>query len=487
MDFQPKNQAVKSWQRLAFSLFVLAYFLYFTRDGIFVHFAPDDLMNMAGTWRMKPISLLLAQFSLWYGYYRPLSGLFHVPLVNFFGLNPVPFHAGMILILLANVYLMYRFARLLGCTELIAGLAALVVAYHPGLQNLYYNTAFIYDVLCFSFYIGALIYYFRIRTSGRLLRIRENAAFLLLYLCALNAKEMALTLPFVLLAYELIFHGRPRGKWRALLVWLNGPGFAVLLTGVMNLVYLYGKAFGPDALMNASVYQPVISLERLVNFQTGALSDLLCVWNYFEWAGILAAWLVVTYLAWRRPRPVLRFCWIYMVVTPLPIMFLLNRVHACLYIPLAGWAVFAAVVLLDLARPIADFLSREPIFRHFGRRICLAVVVAVCICMWVLHTDYLKQKFIKPQMAELGQQTWEVIQQFRELNPRVQPHSRVVFLSDPFLEWDMKFIAELWFRDRSVSVHIQRREKAPPQEIAKADYLFAYQDGKFIQLKGGGI
>ena len=73
-----------------------------------------------------------------------------------FGLNPLPFHAVLLALLAGNLYLVYRFARRLGTTELQAGLAALVVAYHAGLSNLYYDTAFIYDVLCFSFYMGGI-------------------------------------------------------------------------------------------------------------------------------------------------------------------------------------------------------------------------------------------------------------------------------------------------------------------------------------------
>jgi hypothetical protein len=84
-------------------------------------------------------------------------------------------------------------------------------------------------------------------------------------------------------------------------------------------------------------------------------------------------------------------------------------------------------------------------------------------------------------MAVLGRETWQVIEQFRALNPHVRPHSHVVFLNDPFREWDMLFIADLWFRDRTVTVHLQRLTPLPPQELARADYLFDYRDGKLLR------
>ena len=194
------------WRKLAFALLTLSYFLYFNWDGLRVRFAADDMMNMIAYWRLSPTELWLDLFMPWRGAFRPMGGIFYLPLLQCFGLNPLPYHAAMLAILLGNLYLVYRFARRIGCGELQAGLATLIVAYHAGLSMLYYSTAYIYDVLCFSFYMGAFLGYARVRSQGRLLRGGETALVVGLYLCALDSKEMALTLPIVLLAYELIYH-----------------------------------------------------------------------------------------------------------------------------------------------------------------------------------------------------------------------------------------------------------------------------------------
>ena len=194
------------WPKLAFAVFLLAYFLFFTYDGLRVHFAVDDIGNMAHYYRGGPLALAISQFTLWHGDWRPMGGLFYVPIFAFAGLNPVPYQAALLLILLVNVYLVYRLARLLGCGELSACVAALIVSYHAGLHNLYYNAAFVYDALCCFFYLAALVYYVRIRQAGRAPTVRQMAAFLALYLGALNSKEMAVTLPLMLLVYECIYH-----------------------------------------------------------------------------------------------------------------------------------------------------------------------------------------------------------------------------------------------------------------------------------------
>src|SRR5450759_2024271 len=262
------------WRKLAFALLILTYFFYFNWSGLWAQFAADDMMNMAAYWRLKPIRLLLHLFMPWRGPYRPMAGLFYLPLLKGFGLNPLPFHAVMLAILLGNLYLMYRFALRVGCGELQAGLATLLVAYHAGLSMLYYNTAFVYDVLCFSFYMGAFLCYARVRAQGRLLRGGETALVMGLYLCALNSKEMALTLPIVLLAYEWIYHpgnGRRAARMmRDIAAWLRGPGRVVLYCVALNLFYLYGKAFSPNALMKSPAYHPELSLHRVFAFEKTA-------------------------------------------------------------------------------------------------------------------------------------------------------------------------------------------------------------------------
>jgi hypothetical protein len=172
-----------------------------------------------------------------------------------------------------------------------------------------------------------------------------------------------------------------------------------------------------------------------------------------------------------------------LLLTPIPIEFLPGKSQACLYIPMLGLAVFAAVIFADLARALAGVLSGEPLFRHLGRPVLTAGLIAIGLFCWGRENQHRKQLLVKPVMAALGAQTWQVIQQFRALHPHVRPHSHVVFLNDPFTEWDMLFIADLWFRDRSVTVHLQRLAPLPPTQLAGAGAVFDYRDGKLLQVR----
>ena len=436
-------------------------------------------MNLDFYWKRGPAWMGYAQFPLWRGYYRPMGAVFYLPLFEAFGLNPAAYHAAIMLLLLANAYLLYRLAKLLGAGELAAGLAALVVCYHAGLGQLYYYTGFVYDVLCFFFYVGALVLYVRVRTRGRLLGVWETAAFLGLFLCSLNSKETAATLPAILLIYEWVYH-RPALGLRA---WCRGGARVALYGAGMALLSLYGKLFGPDPLVNAAGYRPIFSLHQVRQFQTAALGDLLLNQHYSGWMRILAMWALLFFLAWRRDRPVLRFCWWFVLIAPLPVEFLEHRTGANLYVPLAGMAIFGAVIFVDLAAWLATVL------RRVDRRVVLAVTIAAGVYFWAHRNHYFKERFVRLSMARTGKLQWEILRQFRALNPRVETGDRVAILNDPVEPNDplngleTYFIAELWFRDPSVTVYLQRLNPLPPEELARLDHVYAFQDGRLVEVK----
>ncbi len=466
------------WRKLLLAAFLAAYFTFFSWDGLKARFAADEPMNMYAYWHLAPVQFWLSHFTLWRAVYRPMGGVFYLPLLYAFGWNPVPYHVVLSLVLLASVFLLYRFARLIGCGEVAASLAALVACYHGGLNLMYYNTAYIYDVLCGFFYLAALVSYVRIRVRGRMPGARDTVLFLGLYLCALNSKEMAVTLPLLLLAYEWIYGDRPPRHW------LRGPGRVILLAAAMTAAYLYGRVLVPNALAGAPGYRFVFSLDRLVDFQGRAWGDLFLRWNPFPWQMVLVLWAAASYLAWRGNRPPLRFCWFLLVVTPLPIEFLLMpRRGPCLYIPMFGWAVFAAIVFDDLVRAAAAFGARGPLLQRLGRSGVSALLMGTGVFLWARHNRHFEDSVVKPAIPQLGKQTWEVIEQLRAVNPHVEPGSQVVFLDDPFGNFDMAFLAELWFRDRSVSVRLYRQTPLSPAEIAKADHVFTFEDRKLVQLR----
>jgi hypothetical protein len=79
--------------------------------------------------------------------------------------------------------------------------------------------------------------------------------------------------------------------------------------------------------------------------------------------------------------------------------------------------------------------------------------------------------------------TSEVLAEFRALDPKVPRGANIVFLEDPFAGYDMAFITELWFRDRSLSIRLNQKTPLPPGEIDRADVLFAWKQGKLARVR----
>jgi len=173
------------------------------------------------------------------------------------------------------------------------------------------------------------------------------------------------------------------------------------------------------------------------------------------------------------------------MLTPLPLAVLEGRGGACLYIPLAGWAAFAAIVLTDLASAAARFLASEPLFRRAGCAPLFAAILCASVFAWAQENEYRRRAFVHHAMEDVGRQTAVVLDQLHALNPRVKSGTHIAFRNDPFQDWDMLFIAELWFRDRSLQFHILNKTPLPPEELAKMT-VFDFQDGRIVQLTGGG-
>ncbi len=469
------------WRTPALSLILTVYFVTFCRTSLGAHFASDDMPNIAKAWYLPAWKLLLAPFAPFLPCYRPLPGWLLVPIFHLFGLNPVPYRVAMLLFVLAIAFLLRSLASRLGANEWAAWIAALIACYHVGINNLYYSTAFIYDVLCCFFYISALLYYVTIRQRGVLPNYRQMAVFAWLSLFALESKEMAVTLPVMVLIYECLYHSPLPWQPRRWTRWVAGPGRCVAVGVALNLLFIWGNVYGSDVIHNPA-YAPRFTMERVWAFQIESMGDLCEKWQYFDPARIVALWCLIFYLAWRRPRPVLRFAALLLLLSPLPIEFLVGRVQGCLYIPMLAWALFVAVVFVDIAGGVAGFLAREPLLRHLRREWLEAAMVAAGLVFWAWQNADLKKKYVDPVTANLHPKTWEGIRIMKELHPRVRPGSMVVFLDDPLGNVDMEFIAELWFHDHSISVWTNH-PPLPPEQIAKADYVFDYRGGHLVQVR----
>ncbi|HEV2446458.1 MAG TPA: hypothetical protein VGS58_11070, partial [Candidatus Sulfopaludibacter sp.] len=229
------------------AILIGTYFFRLVRPSLHVYFSPDDLMNLQVSWTQSLASLVRANLLFFESsiFGRPLGSVWYRAIYHLAGLNPVPFHAANLVILALNIALAFALARRLSGSPETGAIAALLFCYRPQMAYLYFNTGFIYDVLCCFFYLAALLLYVEVRRRGMLPGLGGLAGLCVLYILALNSKEMAVTFPVILTTYELLYHRPSLSSFRH---WPMREGRAIVVTGIMTLAFVIGRIAGAQSL-----------------------------------------------------------------------------------------------------------------------------------------------------------------------------------------------------------------------------------------------
>ena len=498
---------------------LVAYFLHFALPALGGGFPGHDMMNMYTYWLPGMLKSLRANICFWTSFYRPGGALYYLPLYHFFALNPQPYRIVQVSILAASIPVVYYLARLLGSSQSVAFLGVLVFSYHAQLADLVFTGPFIYDVLCGFFYCSALTFYIRVREKGPLLRPMQCMGFLALYICALNAKEMAVTLPVIVLIYEILKFPR-FGEWKEFARRNWRSALPSLIAGLVTAVYLYGKTHGANSLANANIYRLEYSWHTFTASNRHFINEIFyhLIPNHIAPGVVLfIAWgLVFAYAFLRRDR-LLKLMAFWVVITPLPLDFITIRGDACLYIPLFGWAMILAKVVWDSVKLISRFfatveqgraeVARQPAqllgcattnrvqWPPFGTAVVAvagkmsppmfrAFATLLVACGLAVLTHWENQRFDRvPALLNSGQKALRVIQALRSLNLRPAPGSVILlrgwpYRSDPFWSngWNTVFIASLVYNDHFLRIYHEGTNQLTQQEIAKMDYIISVDE-----------
>jgi hypothetical protein len=388
----------------------------------------------------------------------------------------------------------------------------MVVCYHVQMAQLVFVGAFIYDVLCGFFYFAALAYYIRIRERGSQPRPAQLLAFLALYICALNSKEMAVSLPVILLIYEIL-KCRPQAEWKGLIRWTRTSASTAILSGLLTAIYIYGKAQGSRSLIELDPYRPRYSWTTFMDSNSRFVSQFFYQFptHIISHTGLLILWALVFLYAFIRRDRMLWLMAFWIVVVPLPIAFLIPfRGGATLYLLFFGWA----MILATFASDIITLMSRSSILIGQGKgaatgaiiggvatghvrgtaigaaagvaastmpastfRIVASLMVAFSLAIF---TQWENQRFGRPgALLNVGQKVSHVIQALRSLDLHPVPGSTILLKmkENPFPnKWHPLFIASLIWNDHSLRIWLEGVNRLTPQQLAKVDYIISFDE-----------
>ncbi len=435
--------------------FVALYFLWFAAGGLTTGFAPDDMHNMHKYWEAGPAAVAKANLTFWSSFYRPAGGAWYLSLYSLVHMNPLAYRVTCFVLLGFNLWLIFRLALAFTASFDIASLSAALAAFHAAMIPIYFSNSTIYDILCFTFTNSALIWYLRIRQRGEFLSILQTAVFLLLYIAALDAKEMAVTLPVFVLLWEL---AQPRRGVRRLI--------PALIAGALTAIYIYGKMTGPDTLSAMDAYKPIYTVQRFFATARNDMNLLFYTERWFNSTRVILLWIAMPLTGWLLRSRVLVLSGVFAILAFLPVSFLPPREGFVCYLPLAWWSIYLAILLLEL---------RE---RYSPKIPAIAILLVVPLLIAPLHQRH--KRVMLGYLNGAQARTSGALQDLRDLHPRLPQGGRVLIRNNRFgPNWDMYFLTKLWFNDHRLQVVLQDLNAEPRGDSAREyDLVLDDQSGR---------
>ena len=309
---------------------------------------------------------------------------------------------------------------------------------------------------------------------------------------ALNCKEMAVTLPVIVLIYEFL---KSPGwtDWKAFLRWIRTYAAPSLIAGLLTISYIYGKIHGSGSLASLDPYRPIYSWYNFTASNAKFVGQLLFAGHTITPIALLFLWALVFIYAFVRRDRTLQLMAFWIVIVPLPVAFIVPmRGDASLYLLLFGWAMIFAKVTFDLITLISKFsvflgnrslpAATGAIIGDVSRKVSSRVfrIVATLLVAFALaaFTQRENQRLRVPWL-NVGSKTSHVIHTFRSLGLRPLHGSSVLLLLKENIfqnKWNVFFIASLVWNDHSLRIWVENVNELTPQQQANVDYIISISE-----------
>ena len=192
---------------VGFGLTLAVFFFLANRAAYQGFFTDDDFDNIANareSFLPDYLRALIRPSLGGDGNFRAAAYFYYFGMVRVAGLRYRPYIAGIHVVHLINIALVWALARALGAAPLGACAAAFLFVFHAAAFSIYWTPMYVFDLLCGTFTLASVLAYIR----GRM------AVSLIFFWLAMKSKEVAVLLPVLLATYELLLAER---RWKRVL------------------------------------------------------------------------------------------------------------------------------------------------------------------------------------------------------------------------------------------------------------------------------
>jgi cytochrome c-type biogenesis protein CcmH/NrfG len=310
--------------------------------------------------------------------YRPLVTATYFIDYHIWKLNPFGFHLTNLFLHLANILLFYFLALGISENEKAALLSAALFSLHPANAEAVSVVTHREDLLAFFFFVSSFLLFLRAQKVIGKKRVRRQAASVGSFLLALFSKEMAVTLPAVLMAYDYFFTFKLDfrdflRRWRDrysgyiiavlcyLVIWgvifrntASGAASVGVRFPVSAAVVFLSFARAVYWLLFPQAIHPTLRDDDILLFLRTGIPGLV-------FSVVLGAVCFVWAFKMRKRSPVISFSIIYFFIALLPVLNFVPMVNVSasrfLYIPIAGFCLLVPALLLRIPGKIPAYVS----------------------------------------------------------------------------------------------------------------------------------
>lgn len=306
--------------------------------------------------------------------YRPVATLSYFLIHLAAGLNPFYYHLASVALHILNILLVFWTARLILKNPLSALIAGLLFACHPAQTEAVDCIAYNEDLLTGFFFLLAFIFYLKATPEDlKKTAVKYYGGSLVFFLLGLLSKEMAITLPAVLLLYDLTLRaggrqsfsptmiieavknrGRLYAGYAAVSLFYLALRFIFLSNPAEHATPFYGSLFErilylPDhifSFVKLAIFPVELNADYVFSYPSGFF-DISNLAGFILVVGLAAA----SFYIYKHSKQVF-FCIWWFLITLFPVYNIIPIFNPFaeryLYIPLIGFCLLVSILFSDL-------------------------------------------------------------------------------------------------------------------------------------------
>ena len=242
----------------------------------------------------------------------------------------------------------------------------------------------------------------------------------MLFICALNAKEMAITLPAALLLYELVYN-RPKLIFASVMTWCWRDLRLVWLLAALAVPFAFGKLSPDSAFSHNGSYLLNISPHSYIAAYARYLDGIFYRQpGWFTNIKVPFLFVAMLFVAFVTRRKELWFSSVFVLFSVLPVIFIEVRGSIfVLYIPFFGFVLYAATLLILIRTATCTYTWWN------GAMLSAVTFALAAICLGIVHKAHTGtiaiDRIIQP-----------TVEQIHEIFPLLAPNSSLLLVGDPF-------------------------------------------------------